>query len=388
MGMHVRIWLCGSLATVLLLVAAPALADIAVSSNDGHTALIDGTPGARPDPTPDTLSVIDLARFPPRVVATIDVPGSVVGPPMAVAVAADESFAIVTSATKADPQATAKVSPDDRVSLVDLKASPPVIVQQVAAGAGATVVRITPDGKLSLVANRMEGTVSVFRIAARRLEPIGKLDLGNPKSGPSGIAILPDGKTALLSRDGDHIVNVLHIDGERVTLDSRPITTALKPYTLDINKSGTLAAVSNMGRVDGDVDTVSLIDLTATPFRTVETISVGRVPEGLKFSPDGKMLAVGTQEGSGKPANSPFHTEHGRLQLFAVEGQHLRQLGEASIGGWTQGIVFGKDGKTVLAQNMTEHTISVFRIVKARLVEAPPLATGAAAPAAIQASWP
>jgi len=376
------------LAGSLLFAAAPCRADIALSSNDGHTALIDGAPGARPDPTADTLSVIDLARFPPRIVATIEVPGSVVGPPMALAVAPDESFAIVTSATKAEVATPPSVGPDDRVSVIDLKSSPPSIVQQVTAGAGATVVRIAPDGKLVLVANRMEGTVSVFRLAGARLEPINKIDLGNPKAGPSGIAFLPDGRTALLSRDGDHMVNVLHVNGEEVTIDKRPITTALKPYTLDINKAGTLAAVSNMGRVDGDIDSVSLIDLTVTPFRTVETISVGRVPEGLKFSPDGKILAVGTQEGSGKPASSPFHTEHGRLQLFAVEDQHLRKLAEAPIGGWTQGIVFARNGRTVLAQNMTEHTISVFRIVKSQLIAATPLATGAAAPAAIQAGWP
>ncbi len=41
----------------------------------------------------------------------------------------------------------------------------------------------------------------------------------------------------------------------------------MAPYTLDINAAGTLAAVSNMGRGDGDVDSVSLIDLTTTPFR-------------------------------------------------------------------------------------------------------------------------
>jgi hypothetical protein len=112
------------------------------------------------------------------------------------------------------------------------------------------------------------------------------------------------------------------------------------------------------------------------------------VPEGLKFSPDGRMLAIGTQEGSGKPAGSPFHTERGRLQLYALDGEHLHKIAEAPVGAWSQGIVFSKDGRTVLVQNMGDRTISVFRIAKSRLIGATPLSTGDAGPAAIQASWP
>ena len=73
-----------------------------------------------------------------------------------------------------------------------------------------------------------------------------------------------------------------------------------------------------MGRGNGDIDTVSLIDVTPKPFRTVETVSVGHSPEGLKFSPDGKFLAVANIEGSTKPASSPFYHDYGRLVVFAV----------------------------------------------------------------------
>ena len=83
-----------------------------------------------------------------------------------------------------------------------------------------------------------------------------------------------DGKHALLTRGGDNMVSVLNIDGSNVTVDPRPITTGMAPYTMDINAAGTLAAVSNMGRGDGDQDSVSLIDLTSKPFRVVETVGV------------------------------------------------------------------------------------------------------------------
>ncbi|MEA2966909.1 MAG: hypothetical protein QOE78_170, partial [Alphaproteobacteria bacterium] len=241
-----------ALALAFALTAASAShAEIAVSSNDAHTITVSGQQIAAEPAAADTLSIIDLAHYPPQVTATIDVPGSVVGPPYAVAVAADESFAIVSSATKLDPADPKKIVPDDRVSVIDL-AGGAKLVQQVTAGAGATSVGISPNGSLVLVANRTEGTVSAFRLKDKKLEPLGKLDLGNPKAGPSGLGFVSD-RVAIVSRDGDSMISVLRIDGEKISIDPRPLTTGVRPYTLGIASSGSLAAVSNMGRGDGDI---------------------------------------------------------------------------------------------------------------------------------------
>jgi len=379
-----RILLAGLLAVTAW--GAPARADIALSSNDAHTILDNGVQVAPPEAAADTLSVIDLAASPPSILATLDVPGSVVGPPMAVAVAKDESFAIVTSATKADPAGPGGISPNNRVSVIDLTASPPRVMQTLQAGAGATTVRIAPDGTLALVANRFAGTLSVFTIQDRRLTPAGTVMI-DPKSMPSGIAFTADGKSALVTRNGDHMVQVLNIDGTKVTLGARPITTGVAPYSIDVTADGTVAAVGNMGRGDGDADTVSLIDLTAQPFRTVQTISVGRSPEGVKWSPDGKFLAIGAQEGTTKPADNPFRRDRGRLVMFALADKQLRQVAEAPIGRWSQGLAFSRDGRTVLVQNMVERTIQVFRWDGTKLWAGTQLELGAG-PAAIATAWP
>jgi hypothetical protein len=107
----------------------------------------------------------------------------------------------------------------------------------------------------------------------------------------------------------------------------------------------------------------------------------------LKLSPDGKLLAVGLQNGSAKPKDSPFFHDHGELLLFAVEGQRLRKLAEAPIGHWSQGIAFSRDGRTILVQNMVEKSISVFRWEGGKLVPGKPLALGGGA-AAIGTSRP
>jgi DNA-binding beta-propeller fold protein YncE len=355
--------------------------------NDNHTVLDAQANQVAPNPAkPDTVDLIDVGQYPPRIVRTFEAPGSVVGPPLAVWVAPDETWAIITAATKADPQGKFGISPDDRVSVIDLKADPPQVIQTVNAGAGATVVRLSPDGTLALVCNRTEGTVSIFTVNNRHLEPAGKLDMGKA-SGPSSVVFLPDGKTALVTRNFDHQVSVLHIDGAKVSIDPRPITTGLAPYTMDINAAGTLAAVSNMGRGDGDLDSVSLIDLRQSPMRTVETVGVPSGPEPLKFSPDGRFLAVGAQEGTTKVPASPVFHDHGHLQIFAVEDGHLRLITSAPVGRWAEGVAWSRDGATILVQNDFEQTISVFRFDGKTLTEGAMLHPSGG-PVSFGTAWP
>src|SRR5262249_20719651 len=156
------------------------------------------------NPPADSVTVIDLSATPPKVVAEIPAPTSVIGPPSSVAIARDESFALVTGASKIDPADPKKTVPDDKLTVIDLKASPPKVAARLQAGAGGGGVSNKPRGALALVANRSEGTVSVFSNAGNALPPGGKVNLGEDKSGPSHVAITPDGKTALVSRDGDN----------------------------------------------------------------------------------------------------------------------------------------------------------------------------------------
>ncbi len=292
----------------------------------------------------------------------------------------------MTSATKADAAAKGGIGPDDRVSVFDLTSNPPKVVQSLNAGAGATQVRVSPDGSLALIANRAEGTVSVFSVKDRRLAPVGKVNTGNDKSLPSAVVFVDD-KNALLTRSGDNMVSVLHIDGTNVTIDPRPITTGLAPYTMDINAAHTLAAVSNMGRGDGDADSVSLIDLRSKPYRMIGAFPVPSGPEPMKFSPDGKYLAVGAQYGSTKPANHPFHHDKGLIGMYAVDGLTLRKVAEAPVGAWAEATAFSRDGKTVLVQGMQDRTIEVFRWDGKTLTRGKSLPIAGAGPESFATAW-
>jgi len=332
---------------------------IAVSANDNKAVLRDGVTTTVANGGPDTVSIIDLRATPPRVIAEIEAPSSVVGPPMSVAVAPDESFALVSAAMRL---AGDRMVPDSRISVIDLKANPPRIIATVQAGAGVAGLSINRAGTLALAANRKEGTVSVFSIDGKTLKAVGKVPLGDERSGPSHVAITPDGRTALVTRDGDSRVSLLSIDGTKVEYTKRDLYPGQRPYGIDVCAPGKIAVVANIGAGQGDSDTISVIDLEAKPPRVIDTLSVGPTPEGLACSPDGRKVAVTAMSGSNKPRSSPFYREKGRVVMFNVNGKSLTRAGEADVGNWSQGAAFSPDGKTLLVQNMVQREIAVYQV--------------------------
>src|SRR5262249_41163158 len=293
---------------VLLAVAFVPVAhgQLLLSTNDNKVTLVNGTATVVKSPPPDTLTVIDIKRWPPKVVAELDVPGSVVGPPFSVAVSPDESLALVTANEKLDPTDPTKRIPNNTMSIVDLKATPPRIIATLETGKAPAGVSINRAGTLALVANRAEGTVSVFTIQGKTVTPGGKVAIADEKSGTRHAAISPDGKLALVTRDGDDRISVLSIDGTKVEYTKRDISAGLRPYGIDIASNGAFAVVANIGRGGGDADTVSVIDLKAKPPRVVSTVTVGQTPQGIQISPGGSIVAVGVMNGSNKAEGPPL----------------------------------------------------------------------------------
>ena len=368
------------------LAAPPAAhAQIAVSANDGKAALVDGATVVARTPVADAVSIIDLSSFPPRLVGEVRAPASVVGPPGSVAIAPDRSIALVTAALKLDPADPTKTVPDDVVSVIDLKASPPRVLSTLHAGRQPSGVSINSAGTLALVANRADGTISVFTIAGNAVKPAGTVDLGARDSGPSQVVFTPDGSRALVTRNTDSLVSVLSVSGTSVRYAKQDFPAGLKPYGIDVTPDGRTALVANIGAgMAGGVDTLSVIDLASTPVRAANHVTVGPIPEGMALSPDGRYVAVTVMNGSNAPPASPLFHDFGLLKILRLDGASLRPVTEAHIGQWCQGVAWHPDGRSLLVQCMVERQIRTFRFDGATLTPGPSLVTSAG-PAGLRA---
>jgi DNA-binding beta-propeller fold protein YncE len=339
---------------LLLAAATPAGAQIAVSANDGKHAVADAPKEA---PGADSIAVLDLAE-PVKVLAELAAPASLVGPPAAVAVARDSSFAVVTAAEQLD--ADGKVAPADIVTVLDLHIpAKPAVAQTLHAGKGASGVAIDPSGSLALVANAGDDSISVFVISQRRLSGVGTVALA-PKSKPLDIGFA-DLHTAYVVEQGADAIVRLDVDGRKVSV-AQSIAVGSKPYSMAIARQ--VAYVTNLGgRVAASpagsaTGTVAIVDLHAG--KIVDQIDVGVTPEHVALSPSGRYLEVTVINGSNAPAASSSHHDHGIMAIYRAQGLGLIPVTHAETGAWCQGATWSDDDRRVLLQCAARKQIEVY----------------------------
>ena len=348
----------------LLVVGAAAQAQTRqwlLTANENKVELRKGAVTVRQADTQDSVSVFDISTSPAKLVVRVDVPVSVVGPPQSVALAPDLSLAVVTSATRIDPADKTKTTDGNQISVIDLEASPPALVQSLTEGPAPAGVAVSPDGKMVLAVTRGDSAVLVFALEGKRLRQTARLALPD-KSVPGGVAFAPDGKRALVTRDGDSTVTVLAIDAGEVKLAGRDFFTGVRPYGVHISANGEWAIVGNVGRGQGDHDTITLVDMKGALPRSVHHATVGPTAEGVAMSPDSKLVAAVVHDGTMRPATHPLYRDNGRLVVFRIDAGKLVPVGAAAIGKWSQGAAFSADSHRLYVQNMVERDVLVFRV--------------------------
>ena len=327
----------------------------------------------------DTITIIDLGALPVKVVGTVDnVPGSVVGPPLSVAITPDESLALVASSSKLDPADPTKLVPDDRITVIDLKDRK--IIGTVKVGAGAAGISITKDGKRAYVSNRMAGSISILGIDGKQVSLIKTVPLGTAAALVSHIALSPDGKTGVATRNGDGKVVVVKLGGDALT-EGATLDVAPRPYAAAVTPDGKTAIVASLGDPKAN-GMLTVIDLTSDPpGKIVGTADIGHESlEGMLMSSDGKWIAGVAHAGSTQ------YKANGMVVLYRLDGTKLTKVSEAPIGAWSQGASFSKDGKTVVVGNMIQKNLQVFKNDDGKLTDTgQTIPTGGGA-AAIRAS--
>jgi DNA-binding beta-propeller fold protein YncE len=163
----------------------------------------------------------------------------------------------------------------------------------------------------------------------------------------------------LVTRDGDHKISIVSIDGTTVEDTKQMLTGGIRPYPVQVSPKGDMAVVGNQGGGAGDIDTINIVSLAGKVPRIVHTLDVGQIVEGLAFSADGSHLAVTAQDGSNRSASHPFYNTNGLLVVFKVDGTTLTKVAELRVAKWDQGVAWSRAGKTLLVQSMAEQLLSV-----------------------------
>lgn len=346
------------LAASLSLIPAAAWAELAVSLQDGkQLQKADGT-----GVTPDGVSVIDLGKYPPRVIGSVNVPASMIGSPNAVVVSRSEKFAIVTAAQKVNPADPMKPLPDDRVSLIDL-ADParPRVLQTVQAGPQASGIAMNRGENLVLVASRVDGAVTAFTLASNRLTRVGRVELG-AKSEVTDVVFAPDGRRAYVTAWSTPAVFELSVDGGKLTR-TRQIATGRSSYGAVVTPDGNWLINTNVGGAmtgNDPTGTIAMVDLKT--FKQMLSLPVGKTPEHATLSPDGKHLLVVLANGAAQNKADPTYGKvRGILKIFAVGAGSLKEVASTGSCHWNQGATWSEDGKVILAQCATERSIEVYR---------------------------
>ena len=345
----------------------PAFGQILIVGNDEKQGFDENAKPIFNEPGKDTLSIIDISKPEmPRIAATIPLVNSVVGPPTNLAIHPSGEFALVANSLEPVTQGWAhRLDPDNKVFLVDLKATPPKIIGTITAGKQPSGMAISPKGDLALVTNRADGTISVLSIRGKDVLVADTVTVGTGTDSVSAVAITPDGKRALAVKSAANKVALLSIDGQKVVYDKTDLPAGIFPYNVAVTPDGKLALTADNGfggSSDGNVDTVSVIDLEASPPRVIDHVTIGDAPEGLAISPKGDLAVAIELRGSNMPKTSSFYHAGGAVTALKIDGKKVTRVGEVTVGALPEGVAFSPDGSYLYVGNFIDGDMSVLKV--------------------------
>jgi DNA-binding beta-propeller fold protein YncE len=362
------------LLAALLGPAAPAArADLMLIGIDEKVTFdAEGQPAFTP-PGKDAIVVVDITnRETPRIVATFPLMNSIFGPPTNLAITPDERLAVVAnSVTWVQDGSAWKPAPDNKLYIFDLKASPPAQVGTVEVGKQPSGLAISKAGDLLLVANRADKSVSVLTIQGTDVKLVDTVPMGDEVA---SVAIAPDGKRALVTKFPAHKIALLEIAGQKVTYNKWDMPVGQWPYNIGITPDGRLGISADngaSGSPDGHVDTISVIDMEASPVRVIDRVAIGDGPEGFVISPTGD-LAVAVLLGGGAIAKAPntwFWKRNGDLVVLKIDGKKVTKVGQLEVGALPEGAVFSPDGKYLYVGNYLDRNVSILKVDGTRVTD-------------------
>lgn len=371
---QVRTWIAAALIGLGALPAAHAAEPAyMIVGNDEKVTWDDSGRVRFLPPGQDSVQIFEIGRNPaaPRLVATLRLENSIFGPPTNLAVSPDQRFAYITNpmAWTQDGEAW-KPAPGNTLNIIDLQANPPAVADSVTVGRQPSGMAISRDGRLGLIANRADNSVTVLRIDGGKVSVSDTVAIGEQVV---AVSFAADGRRAFVVKMNGNALGVIDLDNGRASYDKKnDISVGVTPYNVAVTPDGRLALALDMGNPnasDGHVDTISVVDLQAQPPRTIDKVVVADGPEGMAMSPTGKFAAVVSIRGSNTDHKGWTYHPKGSVALLKIDGQTVRKVAEVEVGALPEGVVFSPDGQYLYVGNFLDGDMSVLRVDGDRLAD-------------------
>jgi len=224
-----------------------------------------------------------------------------------------------------------------------------IVTTTIADDSGPSGVAITPDGKKAYVAQGYSvgepGNLWVIDLTTGSV--INKIKVTD--SNLDSVAITPDGRSVYVgnNNDEDNTVSTVTVISTATNAVTATIPVGQLAYAITFTPDGTQGFVVN--DLSG---TVSVIDVsTAT---VSDTIAVGREPWSVQFTPDGKSAWV---------SNSLDNT------VSVIDVATRTVTGTIPTGNDPQGVGFSADGKLGYVTNFADGTVSVIDTATAATIK-------------------
>ena len=350
----------------------PGKRELMLVANDQKILWDDAGKPVMMAPGQDNVLVVDIGTDPlaPKIVANLPLMNTIFGPPTNLQITPDGKLGLVANSMDwvADG-AGWKAVPDNKLYVIDLTLDPPKLIDTVTVGKQPSGMAINRAGDLALIANRNDNSISVVKITGKSVKLINTVWMGEQVS---HVAITPDGKRAVAAKFPGHKAALLAIDGDKVTYDKQDIAVGWWPYNLDITPDGKLLLTADnglSGASDGNVDTVTVVDLEAVPPRVIDKVVVGDGPEGFAISPDGRMAVAVILRGSNADKKAFFYNRNGSVVALKIDGKKVTRTNEIEVRGLPEGLVFSDDGKYLYVGNYLDSDVTILQVVGDQLVD-------------------
>jgi WD40 repeat protein len=326
-----------------------------LSANEMQFVLTDSINRIMENPEVGSATVLDFSVFPPRRTDIPNVPCSVSGPPLGIAVTPDNQIALVTSSTKIDPADSSAQVSDNRVTVIDLDTKQ--IIQTLSVGKKASGMSIAPDGKTALVCNRDDGSLTALRIHGKDVTVSKTLKVAEPEDSLSHTVFSPDGTYVLATLNLDNSVIKIQLEnGEPVRVIGK-VTVGTGPYAAEIAPDGQTAVVANVNGA-----TISILDLTGEKMTVADTIYTGVLPEGMDISPDGKWVAVSSMGYTMKAPDDSMRQQHGQLVLLKKNPKYYSIVQRLQIDRIPQAVSFTADSNYVVVGSFESRRLRIYEL--------------------------